>query len=138
MGFKNDLHFGQVAERLITEQIRARTGLTCAAINTKEADIEVSALIEVKRDRMAKRTGNIAIEITYKGKPSGISTSKAAIWVWEVDGTYWWAYTLDLKKWLAANTDKCELKNGGDKNASELVIIPMFTFVNEIANKINN
>lgn len=37
--------------------------------------------IEVKTDRMSRKTGNVAIECEYKGMPSGIHTTKSKYWI---------------------------------------------------------
>ena len=62
--FDLDLNFGQIYE----EKVR---------------DIfEGDGSIEVKTERdIWQKTGNIAIEIRYRGKPSGISSTDAKWWI---------------------------------------------------------
>ena len=40
----------------------------------------LSCKIEVKTDRMSHETGNVAVEVAYKGRPSGIMTTHARVW----------------------------------------------------------
>ena len=63
-GFDLDLKFGKLGEDFVRDM---------QAGNTK---------IEVKTERdIWKTTGNIAIEIRYKGNPSGLSTTESSVWV---------------------------------------------------------
>lgn len=43
--------------------------------------------VEVKRDLKASETGNLAIEVMYRGKPSGISTTKADYWAFVLNNS---------------------------------------------------
>ena len=62
--FDIDLDFGQVYEEKIRKIFQGKGG------------------IEVKTERdMWKRTGNIAIEVSYKGNPSGLSSTNADWWI---------------------------------------------------------
>jgi len=56
--------------------------------------------VEVKTDRLAHSTGNLAIEYKCRGKWSGISTTQAD----------WWAF---------------KIKRGGDDGLSEFVLVPL-------------
>ena len=75
----------------------------------KEYDIEMSfkadddivhTTLEVKADRRARQTGNLAIEYESNGKPSGIITTTATWWVHFVDGenVYYMIPTKVLRK----------------------------------------
>lgn len=48
------------------------------------AGLEGDASIEVKRDK-ALSTGNLYVEYECRGKPSGIATTKADLWVFVLD-----------------------------------------------------
>lgn len=41
--------------------------------------------VEVKRNRYATRTGNIAVELYCRGKPSGFLVSQAKYWYFHID-----------------------------------------------------
>ena len=63
-GFDLDLKLGKLGEDFVNDM----------QVGNKK--------IEVKTERdIWKTTGNIAIELRYKGEPSGISTTESSIWV---------------------------------------------------------
>jgi len=67
---------------------------------------------EVKFDEMADYTGNIAIEYESRGKPSGISITKAIYWVQYYGNKFHIMLVEDLKKELPDITWKDVV--GGD------------------------
>ena len=118
--FDLDLNFGQIYE----EKVR---------------DIfEGDGSIEVKTERdIWQKTGNIAIEIRYRGKPSGISSTDAK----------WWINILsndnDIETALMFKVEKLKKKIkqmvmlgmakvviGGDNNNSEIVLLPIDKITN--------
>ena len=63
-GFDIDLEFGKMGEEFVSNVLEG---------NTK---------IEVKTERdIWVTTGNVAIEIRCNGKPSGLSTTEANVWI---------------------------------------------------------
>lgn len=50
-------------------------------------DLAIVGTIEVKTDTRAEHTGNIAVEVSHHGKPSGIATSRASAWCFVVGAT---------------------------------------------------
>lgn len=60
--YTHDLKFGEMKEKEL-------------------ADILLNQEIEVKTDKMFCKTGNVAVEYESRGKPSGISKTKAKYWV---------------------------------------------------------
>ena len=61
---KEDMLFGRIGEEF-TQQL-----------------FEGNTKIEIKTERdIWETTGNIAIEIRYKRQPSGLSTTKASVWI---------------------------------------------------------
>ena len=120
--FDLDLNFGQIYE----EKVR---------------DIfEGDGSIEVKTERdIWQKTGNIAIEILYRGKPSGISSTDAK----------WWIHILsndnDIETALMFKVEKLKKKIkqmvmlgmariviGGDNDNSEIVLLPIDKITNII------
>ena len=80
---------------------------------------DIETKIEVKSDRMAKKTGNIYIEYECNKKLSGISTSKSDIYVYYIinDDKDYNAYiipTIELKKMIEHKKYLRKVK-GGDK-----------------------
>ena len=112
--FDLDLEFGQMGEKFVED---LQNG------NTK---------IEVKTERdIWKTTGNIAVEIRYKGNPSGISTTGSSVWIHllsdndKIVGGY--IFSVDyLKQKIIELKEKGKLKlvMGGDFNASQMALIP--------------
>jgi len=70
---------GDTAERLVADLL-TNLGLVVNNVNQPGHDLEGAANFEIKNDRLAVQTGNIAIEVEYKGRPSGLSTTTAHIW----------------------------------------------------------
>lgn len=84
--FLRDLARGEQIEEMVLEIIRQKYSSAHKIDGYfKEWDIyvpELSVGVEVKSDEMSQQTGNIVIEIEFNGKPSALSTTKAAYWVW--------------------------------------------------------
>ena len=112
--FDLDLEFGQMGEKFVED---LQNG------NTK---------IEVKTERdIWKTTGNIAVEIRYKNKPSGISTTGSSIWIHllsdnnKIVGGYIFSVDYLKKKIIDLKEEgKLKLVMGGDFNASQMALIP--------------
>jgi hypothetical protein len=90
-------------------------------------DILETKRIEVKTDRIAHITGNVAVEYRYRGRPSGIATTEA---------DYWAFILYDMTTIIMVPTDKLkaiarekyrqdQITLGGDENASEMILIPI-------------
>jgi|TARA_R100001510_G_scaffold12792_1_gene9979 hypothetical protein len=117
--FDIDLNFGQIYEEKIRELFEG------------EGSIEV----KTERDIWAD-TGNIAIEIRSRGKPSGLSTTEAKWWiqVFTVDGDvkFMLMFRVDnlrkAVKYLYINELAPKI-NGGDDNTSELILVPISTLL---------
>tara|TARA_R110000744_G_scaffold266254_1_gene380257 strand:+ start:3204 stop:3677 length:474 start_codon:yes stop_codon:yes gene_type:complete len=131
--FKEDLEEGQKGEKIIAMYLVCQ-GMKWVHLNndykydimmhSEKHDKEVS--FEVKTDVYPKDTGNIAVEIRYKGKPSGVSHSEAEWFMyWYRDlpfNNLWMIKVADLKSLIKKN--KFHIVKGGDDNQSQLVLIP--------------
>ena len=109
--------------------------LSKAQIREKELrDILGKAKVEVKTDSIWKGSKNLAVEFRCRGKPSGISVSEAEYYAFILDAN---TYTegiiiIPIEKllYLARKFFRLgKVKNGGDDNASEMVLIPIVEFV---------
>jgi hypothetical protein len=108
--FDVDLRFGQVTEGLVKMML------------SKDSDL----LIEVKTDRLAIKTGNIAIEYECRGKPSGIAATKADWWAIQyTDGAILFIKTERLKEICRRLYKTSANKSGGDDNASKMILVPL-------------
>tara|TARA_B100001013_G_scaffold172365_1_gene103465 strand:- start:1689 stop:2072 length:384 start_codon:yes stop_codon:yes gene_type:complete len=102
----------------------------------KEREDRVASLLDKKKNKIEvkterdwwHRTGNIAIETEYRGKPSGLSVTKADYWVHilakgkkDYCKLIFDVPTLKkiVRKW------KSNFKMIGDNNASKCVLIPL-------------
>jgi hypothetical protein len=109
--FKFDLKLGKLAEDKLSE-------------------IFSSKKIEVKRDFMTQKTGNVFIEYSSRGKASGISTTEAEYYCLVVsDDTYILISTKKLKEKCRPylNTNKDIL--GGDENTSKGIVLPLIDLI---------
>ena len=113
--FDLDLEFGKIGE------------------DFTEALFSVNSKVEVKTERdIWKSTGNIAIEIRCKGRPSGLSTTESANWVHllSYDGKIEGGFIFDverLKKKVKSllKEGKAKMVMGGDFNMSQMVLLPI-------------
>tara|TARA_B100000927_G_C16343651_1_gene420330 strand:- start:425 stop:823 length:399 start_codon:yes stop_codon:yes gene_type:complete len=109
--FDIDLKYGQIRE-------------------DKVKDMFSNAQIEVKSERSWwRKTGNIAIEYEYRGKPSGIYATTSDFWFHRLEGNKEEFCTLVfrtsiLKKIVDKYKDKLT-KDVGDNKASKCVLIPI-------------
>ena len=113
--FDLDLKFGKMGEEFVQ--------------NVLEGDSK----IEIKTERdIWKDTGNIAVEIRYKGKDSGITTTEASTWIHllsyknDIVG----GFILNVKKLKERIKElnkekKVKIVLGGDDNQSQLVLLPI-------------
>ena len=114
-GFDLDLKFGKLGEDFVND---IQNG------NDK---------IEVKTERdIWKTTGNIAIEMRYKGSPSGISTTESNLWVHllsykgVIEGGF--MFNVDLLKEKIKKLHKSgdlKMVMGGDDNMSQMALLPI-------------
>jgi hypothetical protein len=117
--FNPDRIFGEEAEDLLTELI-------------------IEKKLEVKADRKTIYTGNIAIEHISRGKPSGIKTTEADNYIYEVMGKdgktmrIGLIIPIDLLKKLFDKYKNIREYNvrGGDNKTSEIVLVPFKEFFN--------
>ena len=105
-------------------------------IKDKTCDLQMELKVEVKSDRIAHKTGNMVIELEFKGENSGINATEADVWVWRVKDEYWWGLVTDIKLYLEKNAENYSIKYGGDKKNSKLALIPMYDFLTKIAHRI--
>tara|TARA_R100000234_G_scaffold28795_2_gene16611 strand:- start:188 stop:568 length:381 start_codon:yes stop_codon:yes gene_type:complete len=117
--FDIDLNFGQIYEEKIRKLFEG------------EGSIEV----KTERDIWAD-TGNIAIEIRSRGKPSGLSITDAKWWIQvftvDKDVKFMLMFRVDRLrkaiKYLYAN-ELAPLIKGGDNNTSDLILVPIATLL---------
>jgi hypothetical protein len=107
-GFKEDLKIGQKAEGKLATLLR-----------------DVGGDVEVKSDQRGHLTHNIYVEYAFKGKPSGIATSEAHWWAYEVQGRYYLLRIEDLRKLVERAKLEGRTRRGGDYNLTDGALVPM-------------
>jgi hypothetical protein len=71
---------GDVGEQLVARCMTALGLPVTSAPTVCNHDLIVNARVEVKTDRIAASTGKVAIEVSHRGHPSGLSTTGAHAW----------------------------------------------------------
>jgi len=136
MSFITDLKHGQQKERKLQEMLEKQFPGSSFEESPKlkewdfkhtKPDGSVTAW-EVKSDRMAPLTGNIAVEIESRGKTSGIKATTADMWCYFVCGEYWALPTDKLIQCLKEYSHK--KVRGGDNNTSVLLLLKLEHFKN--------
>lgn len=106
MTFSEDLKIGQEVEKRVANVLEKETGVKCLfptpgkfspfdfAFYMPSGEIKTA---EVKYDAKASQTGNIAIEVSNNGKPSGLFVTKSDYWVHVVGCDAYLLKTEDLK-----------------------------------------
>ena len=103
--FRHDLEVGQLSEKFLANLLENRT-------------------IEVKRDFLAAKTGNVFVEYESRGKPSGIATSTADYWAFVLDDERIIMIPRGLLKVMAREAFEADrLATGGDSNTSRGVLV---------------
>ena len=132
MGFGTDLAFGKEYEKLLLDYIEHDT-VEFSPPCCKGWDLELThegmkVKYEVKSDRMACRTGNVAIEVGCNNKPSGITSTEADFYayfiVYPTMSPTLYLIPTDILKGLVLE-NKYRSVRGGDGWRSEMVLVPI-------------
>lgn len=83
------------------------------------ADLAVMLQLEVKADGMAAGTGNIALEVESRGHPSGLQTTRAALWAIRA-GAEWFLVPVPVLKRLVAGAPVV-----GAAEANRVALVPV-------------
>ena len=88
------------------------------------ADLLQGKTVEVKRDFIASRTGNVFVEFHSRGKASGIATTRADFWAFILDGERVIIVPTQFLQQVARKAYKQgRTVRGGDNNTSEGVLV---------------
>ena len=80
--------------------------------------------IEVKFDRMTRKTGNVYIEFESRNKPSGIRTTEADYWVYFTHDEECFVLSVDRLKQKLVNLEP-RIVPGGDSNTSKGFLVKL-------------
>lgn len=122
--FKKDIITGEQGQKFIREFLENKGFIYMDECNTNEYDLKMSYgdkcyTYEIKTDVYKVNTGNMVIEFESRGKPSGISVTKADFFV-----TYFpflgeiWNISSDGLKKLIANIKPRIFEHSGDQNSN--------------------
>tara|TARA_R110002020_G_scaffold65193_2_gene172257 strand:+ start:212 stop:676 length:465 start_codon:yes stop_codon:yes gene_type:complete len=142
---KNDitLHLNSKQLKDITKQVRnngqADKRFDINLLEGKLSESEWSGIlktVEVKKDYQAHKTGNIAVEYSYKNKPSGISTTEAEYIAYilvdknQNDSIAFFVKTEILKRMCRKYVDTDRNRLGGDDFNSKIILLPIKELTN--------
>jgi len=90
------------------------------------AQILTGAKVELKTDYQAQETGNVFVEYSYGGSPSGIAVTTAEYWCFEIPQKCYLLVRTERLKELAREAFKKGLRvKGGDYDRALGVLIPI-------------
>jgi hypothetical protein len=124
--FISDLKFGQESERIVMSELKSKGYRVYPSEPYCDYDIIIEKRVEVKTDKMSQKTGNVAIEVSYKGEPSGVMTTTAEYIAYRLlpDKKAWFCKTSDLREYLM----NANIIYGGDYGYSGLALIKLEEF----------
>ena len=110
MEFNSDFRF----DLLVGNEVEGQLGLI---LNGKR--------IEVKSDKLAHKTGKVFVEYESRGKRSGIATTQADYYCFEVKGIFILVSVPTLKIIARKYIGTAHDVRGGDENTSKGVVVPL-------------
>ena len=128
--FKKDLPIALRTEQEVATLLETKGNKIVGFNDNKDYDIKlvsrtgITRTVEVKEDFTCERTGNVGLEYSCRGRPSGISISKADFYVYKLHEpnktiNFYIFTTKTLKQMI---TDKLFFRtvNGGDEGSNSL------------------
>jgi hypothetical protein len=94
---------GDDAELIVAEWFRTKGYDVFRTLGQVSFDLLLQTKIEVKRDRRAASTGNVAVEVAYRGRSSGVHDSQAAFWAFVLDAEILLVPTRALRDLIASS-----------------------------------
>ena len=93
--------------------------------------------VEIKEDKLVGRYGNIAIEYTSRGKPSGISSTEADYWVTVAhtkDGVVVLMTPVGLLRHMCNEKEWHKEKSGGDSGSDTRMYLFKYDVIEAVSN----
>lgn len=143
--FNKDLLLGEEGEKIIALYLMLGHNMKFIGYNDdnrfdilmSKRDTDEKKTFEVKTDYYVKEgndTGNIAVEIRHNNKPSGISVTKADVFIYYFrnlpEDNMWVIKTSELKSLIKDNVSGLKRVMGGDTKETEILLIPKHKFKN--------
>jgi hypothetical protein len=141
--FNKDLLLGEEGEKIVALYLMLGHNMKFIGYNDdnrfdilmSKRDTNEKKTFEVKTDYYVKEgndTGNIAVEIRHNNKPSGISVTKADVFIYYFrnlpEDNMWVIKTSELKSLIKDNISEMRVVMGGDSNTTQIVLIPKHKF----------
>lgn len=131
--FSKDLKASQASVEKVANWLRQEGCTDITYVHTKAYDLTynkegVIYSMEVKEDLQFSKTGNIAIEIRSRSKPSGICTSLADYWVYVLGEEVWYTERPRLVLYLIQHWDRFRRVEGGDEGTSLVALLKIQDF----------
>jgi len=140
--FKKDFPISQETELEVAELLITKGAEVISFNNDNKYDILIKykgkeAKVEVKEDFTCKKTGNIGVEFSCRGKPSGISVSEADFYIYKAHEPtneihFYMMKTKNLKK-LIKNKLYKRIVNGGDRYSNSLNYLFDLEYIKQIS-----
>ena len=121
--FELDLQTGKDVEQEVLEIIQKKYPLSFAIDGMfKGYDLfvpEIAAGVEVKADSMSHETGNVFIEISLGGKPSGLMVTLATYWAYVINDEVIWFKPERVKDCIVQTNPTMQTYVGGNGFAQD-------------------
>jgi hypothetical protein len=137
MSFRNDLKLGEFYERQLINHISSTHVMDKIKGRFSAYDVAVmddfgrEVKYECKCDRLAQKTGNLAIEYECNNKPSGISTTESDFYgyfiIREIGYDLYLIPTEEIRTSII-NKEYKRVVNGGDGWKSKMYLFELETF----------
>ena len=114
---------GDDAELAVAEWFKRRDCIVAKTLGDDTFDLLVQMRLEVKNDLRAVETGNAAIEVGYRGKPSGIMATSAERFVVVVGDVAYMARTAQLRSLLKSGN--FPERSAGDGGLAVVQLVPL-------------
>jgi len=136
--FQEDLKFGNSYEIKSLQYLKYDTyEIKKGYFKQYDILLDNTTKVEVKAEKMAGITGNIAIEYSCSGRPSGILTTECDLWVhFIVYDAYADCYVIPIND-LRNIVRNCRSVRGGDGMRANMYLVNKNMIQNYLTDKIN-
>lgn len=131
--FAKDLKASQASVDKVAKWLTSNGCKDITYVHTKHYDLTYEKdgnhySMEVKEDLQFSKTGNVAIEVRSRSKPSGICSSLADYWVYVLGEELWFAERSKVLLYLIQHWDRFRRVEGGDDNTSLVALLKINDF----------
>ncbi len=116
---------GDAAELAVAEYFKQRDCLVAKTLGLDRFDLLVQSRLEIKHDLQGTTTGNVAIEIAFNGRPSGLSATSADRFVVVVGDTAFLSRTGQLRALI--DSGNFRTVPAGDGKRATVRLVPVTT-----------